>query len=249
MTKPKIAFLCVPFLWNDAQLAFAIETLDSISSVKLNVDTIAVINGLKDDPFYRDVIFSKINRVELNDRNNLARAWNRGIRRAFERGASHVVVSNLDMIYHRDYFDEVWDFANRYPEAVLWSGCGTGSFDDLDKAAAEAEDVRDAIDFASFVVTPKLFELVGDFDEQFEPAYFEDADMVYRIKLKGLEIKQTTKARFFHYHSHTVTSSEGNAEILSLIDTALKDNSERYIRKWGGPVHGEVFRAPYEKSS
>jgi len=79
------------------------------------------------------------------------------------------------------------------------------------------------------LINKYLYEHIGDFDEQFYPAYFEDSDYIYRLKLDGLrhEADKTLNPKLF-------MSSGTYDKAPEMVNKAMADNKDRYIKKWGG---------------
>lgn len=97
------------------------------------------------------------------------------------------------------------------------------------------------LDWCAFIVPKKTFKVIGDFDEQFFPAYYEDNDYHYRIKLKGESIFNIPFLNPFLYQASK--SAEKDPTILPKV----KNNKELYIKKWGGEPNKETFKKPYNK--
>ena len=89
-----------------------------------------------------------------------------------------------------------------------------------------------------FIINRKAWQTIGEFDENFYPAYFEDCDYKYRAKLAGVPIYPCLKGpcRF-------VTSGTA-AKDRSILDFSIK-NRDYFIEKWGGEPGNEVFTTPF----
>ena len=100
----------------------------------------------------------------------------------------------------------------------------------------------------------RLFDIVGEFDEGFDPAYFEDADMRRRIALKGLAGGSIESALFYHLENGTLKGCmDGSVEDVSAGMTLMSDlkdtmdrNGARYVQKWGGAPYEETFSEPFD---
>lgn len=243
----QVAVVAVPFITCTRHLMLSEQTIGSLPD-KESLDLIAIVNSARKDSMDWNWINSSFSYVEENDRNNVARAWNKGISKALSRGARYVMVINLDLIFHRECVQRLVRLAQETPQCVIWSGCHI-AFDDLERAPV-VDDRGRPIDAACFMVDAKLFEKVGFFDEQFEPAYHEDSDMLYRIKLAGLEVASTSAARYYHIERGTVKGMAlGDDKVsMEVLDSKMKINLDRYIAKWGGSPGHEVFRVPYGKA-
>lgn len=97
--------------------------------------------------------------------------------------------------------------------------------------------------FSFFGIHVKFFNQVGRFDENFWPAYYEDNDYHYRMKLIGLDAYNVTGPSYFHAGSATL----GNFDFLRKMmhHHNFSKNTEYYVAKWGGMPHEEKFTRPF----
>jgi len=96
--------------------------------------------------------------------------------------------------------------------------------------------------FAAFCFSRVVWEEVGPFDEGFWPAYLEDSDMQYRMKLRGIPWDHLDLPSE-HFLSASIRSDEW---LQSLIWMAYQLNKRRYVAKWGGlPEEGEIYTLPW----
>ena len=77
---------------------------------------------------------------------------------------------------------------------------------------------------AALLVPTKLFSEVGGFDTAYEPAYYEDTDLCFKLRERGLKIIFNPKAKFFH-NEHTSSSFEMAKEMMD-------KNREIFCQKW-----------------
>lgn len=103
-------------------------------------------------------------------------------------------------------------------------------------------------DFSCFCVSRRLGQVVGRFDENFNPAYFEDNDTHRRIKLAGYE--GGALAPYWHFRSGSFRVDPERRRQVQ----ATFDNCKRYYcEKWGAPfdsgspVGRETFLTPFGK--
>lgn len=97
--------------------------------------------------------------------------------------------------------------------------------------------------FSVVLLSKSLYDDLGEFDEQFYPAYFEDSDYLYRLKMryKCLQrIDTTLDPRDF---MQSQTYEKEPQKYMNIIF----ENKERYINKWGGLPFMEQYRKPYNK--
>lgn len=96
------------------------------------------------------------------------------------------------------------------------------------------------LDWCAFILPKTTFEKVGDFDEGFFPAYFEDNDYAYRMKLMGMGI---TKIPYLIPSVHRVSQT---MEYDDSVRVRFHKNKKRYIEKWGGEPMQEKYKTPFD---
>lgn len=108
--------------------------------------------------------------------------------------------------------------------------------------------LRMSFDFAvgtgtwcSFIMPKKTFKQIGGFDENFFPAYFEDNDYHYRLKLA----KRTFLQNEF-LNPKVYRNSQSIAKDKSL-NQRFNDNKNYYVKKWGGEPGKEIFSSPFNR--
>ncbi len=90
------------------------------------------------------------------------------------------------------------------------------------------------------LINKELYEFVGDFDETFYPAYYEDSDYIYRMRLLGiLWIVDSQLNPQVFLQSQTYEKSP------DFVNEAMAENRTRYIKKWGGMPLLETYNKPY----
>lgn len=97
------------------------------------------------------------------------------------------------------------------------------------------------MDWCVFILPKKTYELVGRFDEQFYPAYCEDNDYVYRLKLLGYKAWKTPLL-IPGVHRASMTLEKDYT-----LQNAFHENKIKYIEKWGGEPDFEKYKSPYNK--
>lgn len=97
-------------------------------------------------------------------------------------------------------------------------------------------------DWSVFLISLDTFNDIGLFDENFYPAYFEDSDYNYRLKLAGIE---TQFPKILIPQTYRTSSSiTANREL----NTRFLENRKYYIEKWGGEPTYELFKKPFNRS-
>jgi glycosyltransferase involved in cell wall biosynthesis len=118
--------------------------------------------------------------------------------------------------------------------------------------AIQTHDVvlsRDA--YSCFAITKKALNAVGKFDENFHPAYFEDNDFDYRVKLAGVS-RAYAETNLIHgdgpanQPSGTVRS---DPVLRQHNDRTFSANRNYFVNKWGGMPGEEKFTKPFNHES
>jgi len=180
----------------------------------------------------------------------LAAAWNKGISEAIKDGCDVIIVSNDDAIFAPNTIDRLAvetiamqdKFVIALPVDVL---------DELDDPSdilfveeetfAGSKNIEDQ-SFSCFAIRPDFFEICGTFDENFDPAWWEDADMKYRIRLLGYKMLQTSVPYVHLRHQST--------KKLTMPLNSIK-SGEYYFKKWGSAKKDlqELYKTPYNDHS
>lgn len=165
----------------------------------------------------------------------VSRGWNEGIYRAQESAVDALLIANDDVFFYPGCL------ANLY-----------GHFKSLDidlltainirEGTPDADGIADSADFSCFMINPHDFtDKFGWFDEKFSPAYFEDNDMAYRMRLLGGRYGLDTSAHM--YHKGSVTQNWNGEPVVT--SEMFETNKRYYAVKWGGTPGLEQYTAPY----
>jgi hypothetical protein len=174
---------------------------------------------------------------------SVAAGWNIGCRKLFaDEEINFVVVSNDDVIYPKYMFDVLLDlFVDYAPSntAILTpSNCREDlvksnnilNIDcrDLDKDELEKSFVAHP-DFSCFMLSREAWDTCGEFDENFERAYFEDSDYHARIALSGMSAYSCGMS-YVHVGSVTQNADARNPRVPG---TMFDRNAQYFKAKWG----------------
>lgn len=173
---------------------------------------------------------------------------NFGVKHFFDKGYDYVFVLNNDIVLHQS---AIWRLVERFKKGgIVMATCldctGECSNNPINLRRMNDADKEPCPEtphpcFSAFMINKECWEKVGEFDEIYFPAYYEDNDYHYRIKLAGLVAITYPPALFFHYGSRTQLEAIGRP----LTDTA--NQHAQFIRKWGGDPGKETFKTPYNK--
>lgn len=93
------------------------------------------------------------------------------------------------------------------------------------------------------VVPVELYLYIGEFDENFFPAYYEDNDYAYRIHLSnGLYTHQNTELLDPAVKRNSMTINKD-----PYLNSNFGNNLQYYISKWGGHPTTEIYKTPFNK--
>lgn len=113
---------------------------------------------------------------------------------------------------------------------IIWqdgTGCNYGRGDD--PALPQYNTVRevDYISGASIMLKRDLFEVLGGFDPLFAPAYYEDVDLAFRIRARGLRVMYQPASVVIHHEglSHGTDPTTG-------IKARQEVNRHRLLARW-----------------
>ena len=175
-----------------------------------NADILILDNG-KQDILKRKQNF-QIFRTEKNF--GVSKSWNFLCRKAFQN-VDYILMLNDD-IYLGKTQKDIYKFIKRT------------SFD-----LAYGQQ-----NFCAFILKKSIFEK-DSFDENFFPAYFEDNDYKYRMKLQKNKLVETDFLNANIYrNSQTILKD-------SSLNNKFMDNRNYYIKKWGGLPNEEQFKKPF----
>jgi len=191
----------------------------------------------------------------------LSKAWNNGVREAIADGCEYIIVSNDDVLFAPFTIDEMvkqtssalanFKLDGSSKEPVLFAPLDVAeTFDDpleiiWSKKSTEFK-FREQELFSCLMITPRTVELCGTFDENFDPAWFEDNDYHRRVNLLGYDVLKF-QAPYIH-RGNTTTK-----KLTRVINSNI--SQQYYTRKWGScnrslDLDGENFKDhPYGDQS
>lgn len=160
----------------------------------------------------------------LCENRGLAKSWNEGISASFSSGNDLTLIINDDIEFLADGFDCWVDFILRNDNSglVLLTG---------EEPQEDGTVIVRQQNFACFSFGVKARDLVGAFDENFIPAYFEDTDYIVRSSMAGINYSIDNRILCRHKRSSTIRNDDF---IRASIPDIYKRNREYFISKWGG---------------
>ncbi len=185
----------------------------------------------------------------------VSKAWNDGIAKAIELGCEYILVLNEDIVLKQDAIDRLILFAQKHPEASLWSMGAYHDLFSLEQAPISDDwetNFSEHPNFSAFMVKADFPNRFGRFDENFIPGYFEDGDAAARIALANQKAYVYGGAWFYHFGSRTINSDE---EFRATMPPLFQKNAAYFLQKWGHGVVNEpdqmrrlYFDHPYNEA-
>lgn len=208
----------------------------------------------------------------------LARAWNYAMDRfLWDMALDAVIISNDDVVFRPDTgsllawgiiegqfernniepwikCEDYWPEDQRGKELLLlsarhahWSDACTSTPDN--EMLTNAEPIwQPGPDFSCFCVSRRLGQVIGRFDENYNPAYFEDNDTHRRIQLAGYEAGAL--APYWHFRNGTTRT---DPERAAAVQASFEKCKKYYCDKWGAPydsgspIGRETFLTPFNQ--
>lgn len=96
--------------------------------------------------------------------------------------------------------------------------------------------------WSAFILSKETFTKVGKFDEAFYPAYFDDNDYHYRMKLNNCSYSSTEVLL------PTLCRNSMTLEKSPNINSTFEDLKKYYVAKWGGMPGEEKFITSFNKN-
>lgn len=229
-------------------------TKQFLGTIKTNRDyrLIIINNGSIDRTREYLASIAENNRVDIINlfkNEGVAYAWNFGIKLAIQKyNSKYLFIPNNDVLLNENTIDKLIEII-RDGKIMLVSATNRNDGklrpENLKYQLVPSEkELKEEPDFSCFMIKKETVEKIGLFDENFKPAYFEDNDYHYRIRLAGYKAVKDNQNIYYHFGSMTIRE---NDEAKMFSNTRYLLNKEYYRGKWGGYPGQEIYDKPWNK--
>jgi GT2 family glycosyltransferase len=210
---PPLTSIIIP-AWNGA--AFIAPCLRSLREcTALPFEVIVVDNGSQDDTVALVRTFADARLITNPHNTGFAHAVNQGLHAAT---GEVFILMNQDIVAHPGWLEPIHSRLQQQPDAgvigckllypdgqvqhaggyLLEPSCEGVHFADDNPA-----NVLDFVTGAAFAIRRACWQAVGDFDEAFYPAYFEDVDYCLRARALGWQVIYEPQSVLTHHESQS----------------------------------------------
>ena len=160
----------------------------------------------------------------LNNDTQVLAGWLDALVDVFETVSDAGLVGSK-LIYPSGHLQEAGTMMNRDGTAVM-----VGLNDAPDKPQYNYMREVDYCSGASILVERDLFMRLGGFDELFMPAYYEDADLGFRVRKAGRKVMVQPASCVVHHLSVTTNdAAQGKGELIAI-------NRAKFLGRWQGEL-------------
>lgn len=162
----------------------------------------------------------------------LAKSFNDTMIDAYANGYEYVINSNDDTVWGAGDLQRLINYAHTRP-------VGTYGIQAMGTHSAQG---KQGMAHSACLFYKSTFDVVGCWDENFFPAYFEDIDAGRRAMLAGLTLGLCPDTNVWHHGSGTLAK---DSQLEAAHHDWFKLNEAYYVRKWGGNIGKETYTTPF----
>lgn len=217
------------------------QLFDSCSKSDIPVRWYIFFHGTNDELENRLQDFSrgKTNVIYLPYKKNrgLSKSWNDGLRLSEGYGDEFTLIINDDLSFRENGFSQFIEYIRTLPYGY---GIATVMGQESENSPASGQVIPQEL--ACCVIGKAALDVIGYFDQNFTPAYFEDTDYMTRIRRAGLSIEIDQRILVDHDRSKTLRT---DSTAKKIVQNAFGLNEAYYRAKWGGGGGGPEFQTPF----
>lgn len=155
--------------------------------------------------------------------------WNQLIKIALKWEATKILICNNDIVFGRHTIPGMIDGYDRLRKeddrtVMVTATNQTKNPNELDSIQPKWA-YHEHPDFSCFMITPESIKRIGFFNTDYDPAFFEDNDMHWRILLSGYKAFGTDFAPYSHIASRT---RHGNPNLVT--HQRFRENKIKFFR-------------------
>jgi len=192
------------------------EALEHYVVAYPNTQIFIVDNGRQDIPR----LTTNMTIYEMSENLGVSGSWNFLVKKAIDNLYHDFLILNDDVILKKD---------ESTISALIEKG-GDNTF----------HVCKTFYNWSSYILNRTIYEKVGEFDENFKKAFFEDNDYCYRMVLAGVNYQfQDALNPEVYRNSQTIAKDPTLSGYL--------ENEKYFIEKWGGRPGSETHKTPFGK--
>lgn len=116
------------------------------------------------------------------------------------------------------------------------TGCNYGKNDHPDRYQYNFVREVDYCSGASIIIKKDLFDEFGGFDELYAPAYYEDTDLAFKVREKGLKVIYQPESVIYHIEGATAGTSTSSG-----FKQYQEINHKKFLARWKDVLKREHF--------
>ncbi|WP_019467089.1 glycosyltransferase [Dyella japonica] len=118
-----------------------------------------------------------------------------------------------------------------FADGTCWT---TGRFEQRDAPAWRYRRETDYVSGASLMIRREVFERIGGFDQRYAPAYYEDTDLAFAVRKRGLKV--------YYEPSSTIIHCEGisaGTDLHAGMKRHQVTNQATFVAKWAEALRAQ----------